>query len=163
MVINGLELCGLLVDYCDVLWAILDSHSDGTHSLQRIHWWASDVMLHFSKSVQMNKQTHLFLECPEGEHIFRKCSFFFGKLEVSYALLRMYKGMDTFISPLCIVNSVQYKAKLPHKLLLNQAAFCVCKHHIHLHKERHSPFRRSYFLNALYCPINKSPKAMATS
>ncbi len=27
-----LESCGLLVDYCD------DSHSDGTHSLQRIHW-----------------------------------------------------------------------------------------------------------------------------
>ncbi len=30
-------------------WCVLclDSHSDGTHSLQRIHWWASDVMLHF--------------------------------------------------------------------------------------------------------------------
>ncbi len=28
----------------------LDSHSDGTHSLQSIHCWASDVMLHFSKS-----------------------------------------------------------------------------------------------------------------
>ncbi len=28
----------------------LDSHSDGTHSLQRIHWWASDAMLHFYKS-----------------------------------------------------------------------------------------------------------------
>ncbi len=40
----------------DYLWIIvvfiscLDSHSDGTHSLQRIHWWASDAMLHFSKS-----------------------------------------------------------------------------------------------------------------
>ncbi len=34
-------------------------HSDGTHSLQRIHWWASDVMLHFSKSFPMKKQTHL--------------------------------------------------------------------------------------------------------
>ncbi len=34
-----------------MLWIILmfnsclDSHSDGTHSLQRIHWWASEVML----------------------------------------------------------------------------------------------------------------------
>ncbi len=31
------------------LWIIvmflLDSHSDGTHSLQRIHWWSSDAML----------------------------------------------------------------------------------------------------------------------
>ncbi len=38
------------VDYCDVFISCLDSHSDGTHSLQRIHWWASDVMLNFSKS-----------------------------------------------------------------------------------------------------------------
>ncbi len=28
-----------------------DSHSDGTHSLQRIHGWARNVMLRFSKSV----------------------------------------------------------------------------------------------------------------
>ncbi len=43
--------CGLLVDldYCDVFISCLDSHSDGTHSLQRIHWRASDVMLNFSK------------------------------------------------------------------------------------------------------------------
>ncbi len=30
----------------------LDCHSDGTHSLQRIHWWASDAMVHFFKSAQ---------------------------------------------------------------------------------------------------------------
>ncbi len=33
------------VDYCDVFISCLDSHSDGTHSLQWIHWWVSDVML----------------------------------------------------------------------------------------------------------------------
>ncbi len=44
-------------------------HSDGTHSLQRIHWWASHVMLHFSKSVPMNKQSHLRVGWPEGEDI----------------------------------------------------------------------------------------------
>ncbi len=49
---DGLEWCGLLVDYCDVFISCLDSHSDGTHSLQRIHCWASDGMLHFSKSVK---------------------------------------------------------------------------------------------------------------
>ncbi len=48
--IAGLEWCGLLVDYCDVFISCLDSHSDGTHSLQRIHCWASDDMLHFSTS-----------------------------------------------------------------------------------------------------------------
>ncbi len=31
----------------------LDSYSDGTHSLKRIHWWANYVMLNFSKSVPM--------------------------------------------------------------------------------------------------------------
>ncbi len=38
------------VDYCDVFISCLDSDSDGTHSLQSIHWLASDAMLHFSKS-----------------------------------------------------------------------------------------------------------------
>ncbi len=37
----------------------LDSCSDGTHSLQSIHYWASDVMLNFWKSVPTKKQTHL--------------------------------------------------------------------------------------------------------
>ncbi len=35
---------------CDVFISCLDSHSDGTHLLQRIHWWASDLMLNLSKS-----------------------------------------------------------------------------------------------------------------
>ncbi len=49
MLIDGLE-SGLLLDYCDVFISCLYSHSDGTHSLQSIHWRASDVMLNFSKS-----------------------------------------------------------------------------------------------------------------
>ncbi len=49
MLTDGLEWCGLLVDYCDVFISCLDSHSDGTHSLQRIHCWDSEWM-HFSKS-----------------------------------------------------------------------------------------------------------------
>ncbi len=44
------------------LSAVLDSHSDGTHSLQRIHWWASDIMLSFSKSVPMEKKLIYILE-----------------------------------------------------------------------------------------------------
>ncbi len=62
--------------YCDVFISCLDSHSDGTHSLHRIHWWrVSDVMLHFSKSVPMKKQTHLNLGWPQGEYIFSRFSF----------------------------------------------------------------------------------------
>ncbi len=72
----------VLTDGLGYLWIIvmfliscLDSHSDGTHSLQRIHWWKSDVMLHFSKYVLMKKQTHLHLGSPEGKYIFSKFSF----------------------------------------------------------------------------------------
>jgi len=43
MLTDGLEWCGLLEDCCDVFISCLDSHSGGTHSLQRIHWWASDA------------------------------------------------------------------------------------------------------------------------
>ncbi len=56
MLIDGLESCVLLVDYCYVFVSCLDSHSDGTHSLQRIHWWAYDVIY-----VPKKKQTHLNL------------------------------------------------------------------------------------------------------
>ncbi len=70
---NGLKLkmqksCGLF-DYLTFFNSCLDSHSDGTHSLQRIHWWAGDVILYFSKSVLMKKRTHLHLGWPEGESI----------------------------------------------------------------------------------------------
>ncbi len=39
----------LLMNYCDIFFiSCLESHSDGTHPLQRIHWWILYVMLHFS-------------------------------------------------------------------------------------------------------------------
>ncbi len=37
------------VDYCDVFIRCLDSHSDGTHSLQRIHWWCNATFLQILK------------------------------------------------------------------------------------------------------------------
>ncbi len=36
----------IIVMFLSAVW----THSDGTHSLQSSHWWACDVMLHFSKS-----------------------------------------------------------------------------------------------------------------
>ncbi len=56
---------------CPVL-SCLDSHSDGTHSLQRIHLWASNAMLNFSKSVQIKKKNHV-LGWPESKYSFSKC------------------------------------------------------------------------------------------
>ncbi len=92
---------GLHVEYCDVFISCLDSHSDGTHSLQMIHCWASDVVQNFSKSGLTKKQTHLHLGWPESEYIFMfgwtthliinkrdliiKCyDYTFGKTEFSY-------------------------------------------------------------------------------
>ncbi len=37
------------VDYSDVFISCLDSHSDGTHSLQSIHCWDTDAETHFYK------------------------------------------------------------------------------------------------------------------
>ncbi len=76
MLTDGLEWCGLLVDYCDVFIGCLDSHSDGTHSLQRIHWWESDGMLHFSKSDEENK-----LVCISDGLRVSKCSSIFPFLD----------------------------------------------------------------------------------
>ncbi len=56
----------------DYLWFIVMfsfSRSHGTHSLQRIHWWASDILL------LMKKQIHLHLGWPKGEHFFSKLKF----------------------------------------------------------------------------------------
>ncbi len=50
--IGGLEFVKFLI-------SCLDSHSNGTLSLQMIHWWSSNVMLNLFKSVLMKKQTHL--------------------------------------------------------------------------------------------------------
>ncbi len=33
-----------------IFYQLFDSHSDGTHSLQSIHCWESDVKLYFSES-----------------------------------------------------------------------------------------------------------------
>ncbi len=73
MLIDGLEWCGLLVDYCDVFISCLDSHSDGTHSLQRIHQWASKGMLHFSKSDEETNSSTSWM--ADGECIFSKFKF----------------------------------------------------------------------------------------
>ncbi len=63
MLVDGLESCGLLVDYYYIFISWLDSHSDGTHSLQ---WWASDVMLIFLKLVPMKKQNVSGYVCNHG-------------------------------------------------------------------------------------------------
>ncbi len=78
-VIDGLEsyTCKLLCCFCQLF------------GQQRIHWWASDVMLNFSKSVQMKKQTHLLIGWLEGKSILANFSFF-GELFISCFHIRHY-------------------------------------------------------------------------
>ncbi len=42
---NGFKLRASLWWLTNITCGLLNSRSDGTHSLQRIHWWARDVML----------------------------------------------------------------------------------------------------------------------
>ncbi len=59
---------------CGLLWCFyhLFGLSFWRHPLT---WWSSNVMLHFSKSVLMNKQTRVHLGWPEGEYTFNKLKF----------------------------------------------------------------------------------------
>ncbi len=62
-----------VLDYCDVFISCLVSHSDGTHSLQSIHWEDdANVTLNLSRYVPMKKQPHR--RWPKSEYIFRKFS-----------------------------------------------------------------------------------------
>ncbi len=54
MLTDGLECCGLLVDYCDVFISCLDSHSDGTHSLPSVSKWFNATFIQIC-----SHETHL--------------------------------------------------------------------------------------------------------
>ncbi len=88
--IAGQELCGFLVDYCDVFISCLDSHSDGTHSLQRFCCWLRDVMLHFSKSVQMKNKLIYILDglraSPFSAHFILCENYSFNGLFISWRI-----------------------------------------------------------------------------
>ncbi len=73
MLIEELESCGLLVDYCDAFISCLNSQSDGTHSLQRIQWCrgSSDAKFGPNPFQRWNKlycTSNLLLGWPEGEY-----------------------------------------------------------------------------------------------
>ncbi len=55
------------MDYCDVF---ISCHSDGTHSLQRIHWRASDGMIHFSKSDEETNSSTFWMAWGWVNHSF---------------------------------------------------------------------------------------------
>ncbi len=67
-----------VVEYCNVFISCLDSHSDGTHSLQSIHWRASDIMLNFSRFILIcwNKLIYI-LDSPMVSFFFFFVNFHF--------------------------------------------------------------------------------------
>ncbi len=73
----------------DVLNSYLNSHSDSTHLLQKIHCYSSDVMQNISKYLPKKKQTCLHLERPKGDYIFSKF-LFLGDLFLYFILF--FKG-----------------------------------------------------------------------
>ncbi len=65
-----------VVDYCYVFYRLFGLILTAPiHSLQRIYWSASDVMLNFSKSAPMKKETPPPLGRPESKYIFSTFSF----------------------------------------------------------------------------------------
>ncbi len=106
--------CGLLVMF---LSGVLDSHSDGTHSLQKIHWWASDVMLNFSKYFPIKKQTHLLL----GLRMITSSELsYFG---VNYSFNSSILNIITFICYNCPQLLCMSQSTPQHSVFFNNIVF----------------------------------------
>ncbi len=64
----------------DYLWIIVRflsdvCHSDGTHSLQRIHWWGRDLMLNLKKNLKNSSTSWMPWTFSANLHFWLKCSF----------------------------------------------------------------------------------------
>ncbi len=86
----------------------LDSHSDGTHSLQRIHCWASDLLLHFSKSDEKTNSSTSWM-------IWGRVHFHFG----NYYFKSIYNYLRSEMMQDILYTSIKLPKKLKH-LCLNQ-------------------------------------------
>ncbi len=94
MITDGLEWCGLLWCFYQTLIltapihcrASIDSHSDGTHSLQSIHCWDT-----VSKSDEETNSSWSWT--PESEHIFSKFSFLGRLFKTEIIWLKVYRLM----------------------------------------------------------------------
>ncbi len=95
---NHISLHKILTDKTGVVWIVVMflsvwTHSDGTHSLKRIHWWTSDVKLNYSKPVPKRKQTDLYFGMAWGRvhfhqiielNSFNKCKIFIEYIGIYY-------------------------------------------------------------------------------
>ncbi len=89
------------------------------------HWWASDAMLNFSKSVLMKKQTDLHLGWPEGEYNFSKFSFLCELLTIPLNQFSSNSSSDHTVVPALEMFTSKWLATITtnkwHLLLWPQA------------------------------------------
>ncbi len=88
----------IALNYLWIIVSCLDSHSDGTHSLQRIHWWASDGMLNFPNL--MKKQTYQHLNIFNKYFFLVKCHF------TDYCLWRKNAEQKLYLTAVSWNNSL---------------------------------------------------------
>ena len=123
MLTDGLEWCGLL--WCYI--SCLDSHSDGTHSLQRIHWWASDVMLHFSKSDEETNSSTSWMTCGWGHY--QQIYIFGWTIPLNILIILPTLANQTQIDPQIRSFLLRQQLKFQKKPKQNQTLnFSCCKH-----------------------------------
>ncbi len=67
--------CGLLWRFYQLFGLLFWRHP----AVQWIHWWPSDLMLHFSKYIPMKKQANRHLGWPKSEYIFSSFQLLFFK------------------------------------------------------------------------------------
>ncbi len=106
-----LEWCGLLVDYCDVFISCLDSHSDGTHSLQSIHCWDTDAETHFYSQTLHNALI------SESEHEWNLRALVEGKF---FNELRLKCGLVNRVSSVISFKTYTILPKVLAPLLMNR-------------------------------------------
>ncbi len=114
--IGELESCQLLVDYCDFF---INSHSQGTHALQRIQLvskWSN-----FSKVVQIKKKTHF--GWPQSEYVFSKFSF--------WGEIFLYVSR-TALSAFVLLQDLycNWRTTLNHSFLCSRNSTCLLKGHV---------------------------------
>ncbi len=157
---DGLERCGLLVDYCDVFISCLGSHSDGTHSLQRIQWWASDVMLHFSKSDEetnlRRKQTYLGWGWGHFQQI-----FIFGWTILLIAKLNSNFGVKLFLLQILFQCTILVQRhiftvwEVIHRMMSTFYTVCLYKYLLYCCTQRVN--KQAHASDVGRCPVLQSP------
>uniref|UniRef100_A0A671S4J4 Phosphodiesterase n=1 Tax=Sinocyclocheilus anshuiensis TaxID=1608454 RepID=A0A671S4J4_9TELE len=107
MLTDGLECCGLLVDYCDAFISCLDSYSDGTHSLQSIHSVVLARVLQECVFVYL-LEAESRLRCEDPPHEVPSEVQLEQKLSLSFLLIRikLTKHTHMLTSPYDGLNAV---------------------------------------------------------